>query len=282
MGTVTARAAAEADIEAIGAVARASGLGPRDSGADPDYVRHLLLHGQVAVSVVADAVTGFGATLPVGGTTMLCDLFVRPDAQDGGAGAALLELLFDGVDRRMTFASRDPRAMALYTRFRMAGRWVLFYLRATGAAGPAPAGTVCVPAGAAEVATLELAWTGIDRGADHRYWASRPGGHGFVVRRDGLPVATGSLAEARTARRSRTSRCRRTRIRWRRWSRRWPPRPNGRWCTCPASTRPYRCCSARDTGSRSTTCSWPTPGCRAGSGGRTRPGSAEHGSIAGS
>jgi hypothetical protein len=195
MGTVTARAAAEADIEAIGAVARASGLGPRDSGADPDYVRHLLLHGQVAVSVVDDAVTGFGATLPVGGTTMLCDLFVRPDAQDGGAGAALLELLFDGVDRRMTFASRDPRAMALYTRFRMAGRWVLFYLRATGAAGPAPAGTVCVPAGAAEVATLELAWTGIDRGADHRYWASRPGGHGFVVRRDGLPVATGSLAE---------------------------------------------------------------------------------------
>lgn len=195
MGEVTARAATGADIGEIGAVARASGLGARDSGADGEYLHHLLAHGQVAVSVVDGAVTGFGATLPVGGTTMLCDLFVRPDAQDGGAGNALLDLLFDGAFRRMTFASRDPRALALYTRYGMAGRWALFYLRATGPAAPAPAGDHVEAADPGEVATLELAWTGVDRGADHRYWASRPGGRGFVVRSAGTPVATGSVAE---------------------------------------------------------------------------------------
>lgn len=195
MADPTARPATARDLAAIAEVARASGLGPTDSGADPVYVGHLLAHGRVAVAEVDGAVTGFGTSLPIGGTMMLCDLFVRPDAQSRGSGAALLaEVLPRGVPR-MTFASRDPRAMALYTRAGMAGRWVLFYLRATGSPGPAPAGTRAVPATPAEVAALELAWTGVDRRADHEYWAARPGGAPIVVRHADVPVAAGVFAD---------------------------------------------------------------------------------------
>ena len=195
MADVTARPATAADLRAIAEVSRASGLGSTDSGSDPAYVRHLLAHGRVAVAEEAGVVTGFATSLPVGGTTMLCDLFVRPDSQSRGAGGALLaEVLPEGVPR-MTFSSRDPRAMALYTRSGMAGRWALFYLRAPGTPGPAPVGVRAAAATAAEVTALELAWTGVDRGCDHDFWASRPAGTPFVVSTGDLPVAAGCVAQ---------------------------------------------------------------------------------------
>ena len=41
---------------------------------------------------------------------------------------------------------------------------------------------------------LELAWTGADRGADHRAWAARPNGCGLLVTRDGAAMAAGTAA----------------------------------------------------------------------------------------
>src|SRR5262249_30184879 len=107
------RDATEDDLPGIAEVSVASDT---DSGTDVEYVRHLMHDGTVAVAIANGRPIGFAAALPVGGVTMLADLFVRPDAQSAGAGRRLLDHVFAGSTNRMTCASHDPRAIALYTR----------------------------------------------------------------------------------------------------------------------------------------------------------------------
>jgi len=138
------RDATEDDLPGIAEVSVASDT---DSGTDVEYVRHLMHDGTVAVAIANGRPIGFAAALPVGGVTMLADLFVRPDAQSAGAGRRLLDHVFAGSTNRMTCASHDPRAIALYTRAGMTVRWAVLYL-----SGPA-----LPPGGPASPITTEQA-----------------------------------------------------------------------------------------------------------------------------
>jgi GNAT superfamily N-acetyltransferase len=192
------RAANAADVPAIGQVAMATGQDEEWSGSDPAYVAWLLANGRLLVAVRDGALAGFGATRRIGAgpgaVSMLCDLFVHPDAHGLGIGQAVLAELWRDEPRRMTFSSLHPHALPLYTRFGVDAWWPLLYLAGPVAALRAPDGWSVSVSGPAEVAAAELGWTGVDRAADHRAWAARP--HGFLasVLRDGALVAAGTAA----------------------------------------------------------------------------------------
>jgi GNAT superfamily N-acetyltransferase len=197
---IEVREAGEADLPAIAGVAHATGQDEEWGGTDPAYVRHLLAHGRVVVAVRGGSVTGFGATRQLGSgaaaVSMLCDLFVDPRVQGSGSGRAMLARLWPGTGRRMTFSSLHAHALPLYARFGLDAWWPLLYLRGAGTALPPPGGWQLSPAAPAEVAALELDWTGMDRSGDHQAWARRPGGAGVLARRRGRVVAAGTAGGA--------------------------------------------------------------------------------------
>ena len=196
-GTVI-RAATAADVPGIGHVAVATGQDEEWSGSDPAYVAWLLANGRLLVAVRDGTLAGFGATRQIGAgpaaVSMLCDLFVHPDAHGLGIGQAVLAELWRDEPRRMTFSSLHAHALPLYTRFGVDAWWPLLYLAGRVAALRAPDGWSVSVSGPAEVAAAELGWTGVDRAADHRAWAARP--HGFLasVLRDGALLAAGTAA----------------------------------------------------------------------------------------
>jgi len=195
---IEVRAATEADLAAIAAVATATGQVEEWSGTDPAYVRHLLAHGQVLVAGVAGTVTGFGATHRIGAgpaaVTMLCDLFVDPGSHGRGTGQALLAALWEPGSPRLTFSSLHAHALPLYTRAGLDAWWPLLYLGGDAGALPEPPGWTVSTSSPAEVAALEAGWTGIDRAADHRAWAARPGGRPVTARRGSTVLAAGTVA----------------------------------------------------------------------------------------
>jgi len=182
------RAASLDDLAVIAAIGEACGVEPTESAQDEPYVRHLLAVGQV---VVDEAGTGFAATVDVGGVTMLCDLFVRPEARSRGLGDQLLRGLFDGP--RMTFSSQDPRALALYLRHGMTPRWPLLYLSGPAVAIDGPFEVVPVTADQAAIADETI--TSISREATYAYWSTRPGAGCFIVRDAGTTVGAGCRGE---------------------------------------------------------------------------------------
>lgn len=105
---IEVRAAVVADLPQIAAVALATGQDEEWAGADPAYMTHLLAHGSVVVAVTAGSVVGFGATRQLGSgpdaVSMLCDLFVRPQAHGSGYGRAMLDRLWPGSGGR----GREP------------------------------------------------------------------------------------------------------------------------------------------------------------------------------
>ena len=193
-GEVAIRAAGPADLLAVRSVLGAHGDDdPPGSQVDVmgPYFAHLLAAGRISVADDAGTIVGFGAVIDTGRSTHLCDLFVLPDRLGGGIGRRLLEHLFDRPGPRTTFASDDPRALPLYVRTGMAAHWPNLYLDGDPSRLPAvAAGLAAEPAGARELADLERTWTGLERAADHAYWASLPGARPFVVRQGGSPVAT--------------------------------------------------------------------------------------------
>jgi Acetyltransferase (GNAT) domain len=102
----------------------------------PDHLDHVLATGRVAVAELDGEVVGFASTVERGGVAYLCDAFVTRRLLGTGVGGRLLdELLPDGeAGDRFTFASADPRALALYVRHGMAPRGVLVYLAGDQAA----------------------------------------------------------------------------------------------------------------------------------------------------
>jgi GNAT superfamily N-acetyltransferase len=197
---IEVRAAVVADLPQIAAVALATGQDEEWAGADPAYMTHLLAHGSVVVAVTAGSVVGFGATRELGSgpsaVSMLCDLFVRPQAHGSGYGRAMLDRLWPGSGRRMTFSSLHGHALPLYASFGLDAWWPLLYLRGRVDAVAAPAGWGTEAAEAAEVAALELTWTGVDRSDDHRAWARRPGGAGLLARSGDQVLAAASVGGA--------------------------------------------------------------------------------------
>jgi GNAT superfamily N-acetyltransferase len=197
---IEVRAAVPADLPQIAAVALATGQDEEWAGADPAYINHLLTHGTVLVGVLDGAVIGFGATRRLGSgpgaVSMLCDLFVSPRLHGSGGGRAILDRLWPGEGRRMTFSSQHRNALPLYTSFGLDAWWPLLYLRGRVDAVAAPDGWRAEPAESDEVAALELAWTGVDRSADHRAWAGRPGGGALLARRADQVIAAATVGGA--------------------------------------------------------------------------------------
>jgi hypothetical protein len=125
-------------------------------------------------------------------TTMLADLFVRPELLGQGLGRPLLAALFGESTARATFASSDPRALPLYVRAGMTPLWPNLYLEGTAAQLPAlDPGLTTWDATPEELALLEEAWTGAERHADHAYWAGQPAADAFLVEDESGPVAIG-------------------------------------------------------------------------------------------
>jgi len=197
---IEVRAAHPDDLPGIAAVALATGQDEEWGGADPAYMTHLLAHGRVLVGVSDGSVVAFGATRQLGTSaspvTMLCDLFVDPRLHGTGCGRALLAELWDGGGQRMTFSSLHAHAVPLYTRFGLDAWWPLLYLRGRVAALAAPGGWQAAGTTPAEVAVLELGWTGVDRSADHLAWARRPGGASVLATRGGDVMAAGTVGGA--------------------------------------------------------------------------------------
>ena len=107
-----------------------------DASADADYLA--LLRSQAArllVAEVEDRVVAFGGVVDAGGVSMLSDLFVSADARGSGIGTMLLQELFDGSTRRMTFSSKQPAALAAYQRVGMQPQWRLLYLEGSAVGG---------------------------------------------------------------------------------------------------------------------------------------------------
>src|SRR5215469_11963979 len=193
---IEVREAMPSDLAAIAAVALAAGQDEEWGGADPAYVAHLLAHGRVVVGISGGSVIGFGAVRQIGVVSMLCDLFVDPRAHGGGYGRAMLASLWPDPGHRMTFSSLHAHALPLYTRFGLDAWWPLLYLRGPVATLIVPGGWRSETAAPAEVAALELAWTGTDRSDDHLAWARRPAGSGVLARREGQVMAAGTIGGA--------------------------------------------------------------------------------------
>jgi GNAT superfamily N-acetyltransferase len=92
---------------------------------------HLLDVGRLVVAEERSEVIGFAGLLDLGSCVALSDLFVRPDRQSQGVGAALLDEVLPGERPCVTMASADPRAIASYARRGMRPRWPAYYLSAT-------------------------------------------------------------------------------------------------------------------------------------------------------
>jgi len=198
-GRLLVRPAAEADLPAIAAIAMATGQDEDWEVVFPAYVRHVMARGRFLVAECGGAVTGYGGTMRVGdgqlAVSMLTDLFVDPAAHGGGAGRSILSALWPPGEepRRMTFSSLHANALPLYTSFGMDAWWPLLYLTGDPRRLPRPAGWSVSAADPSQVAALELAWTGIDRSADHGFWAGWPNGSAVVAALDGRPVAAGAV-----------------------------------------------------------------------------------------
>src|SRR4029078_736025 len=80
-------------------------------------------------------VTASSDVVDVDGVAMLTDLFVAADARGAGVGTQLLHELLDGTDRRMTFSSKHPAALAAYRSAGMEPRWRFLYLKAVANGG---------------------------------------------------------------------------------------------------------------------------------------------------
>jgi GNAT superfamily N-acetyltransferase len=95
----------------------------------PRYLATLeALGAELLVAELDGAAAAFGAVIDADGITMLTDLFVDPAARGLGLGSALVDALFVGAERRMTFSSKHPAAWAAYRRAGMEPRWRLLYL----------------------------------------------------------------------------------------------------------------------------------------------------------
>jgi GNAT superfamily N-acetyltransferase len=131
--TITIRAVGAADLAAVRRIAAKHDV-LAQWPAEPDFLDCERAYGRLLLGEVDGRVAGFGGVLRRGGLTHLGDLFVAADRQSTGLGRALLDRLLDGAGRRVTYASADPRAVALYVRYGMIPRQPLIYL-----AGPADA-----------------------------------------------------------------------------------------------------------------------------------------------
>ena len=191
------RRADSGDLSAIIAIAKATGQDEDWQVVYPAYIRHLMTYGTLLVAERAGTITGFGATLLIGtgsqAISMLTDLFVDPVSQGAGTGRALLDALWSGERRRMTFSSLNANALPLYTSFGVDAWWPLLYLRGAVQRLETPAGWAVLPADPIRVGALEQLWTELDRTPDHEFWAAWPRGAAVIASLDGRECAAATI-----------------------------------------------------------------------------------------
>jgi GNAT superfamily N-acetyltransferase len=196
-GPFDIRPAGEEDLPAIREILASHGNdGPIVVGdVVGPYLRHIIRFGRARVAVENGQILGFGATIDAGPAVHLADMFVRPDRLGQGIGRPLLMEAFGEAGRRTTFASDDPRAMPIYVRVGMRPWWISLYVEGPASRVPAPPPRITTrAAGAAELAAIELDWSGYDRSAAWEHWVEQPEADSFVVL-DGDDVV--GLASAR-------------------------------------------------------------------------------------
>ncbi|MEW9550661.1 hypothetical protein [Nonomuraea sp. NPDC050783] len=174
------RAATDDDMPAVRRIARRFDL-LTGWPAETDFLDAERAFGALLVSGEDDGegggagggAAGFGGTLRRGALTHLGDLFVLPERQSSGTGRALLERLLAGDGPKVTFASSDPRAMALYVRRGLRPWTPLLYL--SGPTAGLPAGSRVRAAGAREVAAADARAAGGARPGTLAWYAALPG-----------------------------------------------------------------------------------------------------------
>jgi GNAT superfamily N-acetyltransferase len=127
---------------------------------------HLLATGTSVVAEEDERLLGFGASWQRDAHWFLASLFVAPDAQGRGVGAGLLDAVWGSAARRRTITdSIQPVSNALYGRHGLIPATPV--LRFTGR--PHSDGRDLEPE-KADLAAIDAAAYGFDRGIDHAYW----------------------------------------------------------------------------------------------------------------
>ena len=101
---------------------------PFDAFNDNPWFAHVLRTGSMMVATIDRRLVGFSGVRRIGETTVVSDCFVDPDHQGRGVGTGLLSRLVPEERPVMTFASSDPKARSLYSRFGMAVHWDCHYV----------------------------------------------------------------------------------------------------------------------------------------------------------
>ncbi|MEV1238535.1 GNAT family N-acetyltransferase [Nonomuraea sp. NPDC050022] len=166
------RAATPEDMPAVRKVAKRFGLLAGWSGT-PDFLDAERSFGMLLFAVdEAGGALGFGGTLRRGPLTHLGDLFVLREHQSSGVGRTMLTELLSEHGPKVTFASSDPRAMALYVRHGLRPWVPLLYL--TGPTAKLPTPPVRRTA-ADDIAELDARASGGVRRATLAWYAALPG-----------------------------------------------------------------------------------------------------------
>lgn len=158
-----------ADADRLAACAVACGqMGPT-SAHDRRYQEFVAQHGSLVVADDGMNLVGFAGVIERSGASYLTDLFVRPENQNKGLGRRLLAQVWVNSGPRMTSASQDPRALALYAQAGLTPRWANLYLELPGISSSSISDT---------------SWDAVE------FRAAKPGDCGWWLGTDATSVAT--------------------------------------------------------------------------------------------
>ena len=156
-------------VDAVGSVFRPHGF---DAPAPSEAVfstmhRHLMATGLCVVAEDEGEVVGFGTSWTRGDDWFLACLFVRERAQGAGVGPKLLDAVWgEARNRRTVTDAIQPVSNVVYGRRGLLPATPL--LTFTGL--PHPGGGPAAEEAPADVAAIDAAAYGFDRGVDHRFW----------------------------------------------------------------------------------------------------------------
>jgi hypothetical protein len=145
---------------------------------------HILRTGASHVATRDEEVVGFASSWSRGDDWFLASLFIAPSAQGIGLGRRLLDAVWGGdVSRRRTITDAiQPISNALYAGRGLAPTTPVLVFSGVPAPGVAP-----LEDGGGDLAPIDAAAYGFDRGVDHGYWSIHA--RRTVWLRDGRPAA---------------------------------------------------------------------------------------------
>jgi GNAT superfamily N-acetyltransferase len=171
---------------------------PPPLGQPHPWLRHVLRAGTLLVAERDGAVIGFAGVIARGELVFLTDLFVAPQTQSHGVGAALLGAILPRDGRTLaTIGSSDPRAQALYIRAGMTPEWPDFQIWVERERWCPPEldlhGVEMVIAAPleADLLAFDAEIGGRQRPEEHRYWLEDCAGTPFWFQREGRRVGYG-------------------------------------------------------------------------------------------